>query len=387
MDATLIIIFLGSLFSLFYTFAGYTLWIALLGNLRRRPTAKAALAVPPFVSVVVVAHNEEHRIGSRLHNLLASAYPAERMEVIVVSDASTDATGERVREIADARLHLLELPQRAGKSSGLNAGLNAARGEIIVFADARQQFDPQAIAKLVGNFSDLQIGAVSGNLDIAPSASSVGGGVDIYWRMEKFLRLAESRWDSSIGCTGAIYAIRRSLFTPLPEDTYLDDVVIPMQIALRGHRVVFDPEAKCHDPQPSDPARENIRKQRTLAGNFQMLLRHPNWLLPWRNRLWWQLLSHKYLRLAAPAMLALLFVANAALTGKPLYRLLFLSQCVFYGLALAGLLFRSLKFRVFSIPAGFVFLNVMIVRGFFYYLRPPRRSGWNVVPPKEQPRP
>ncbi|MBI5773358.1 MAG: glycosyltransferase family 2 protein [Verrucomicrobia bacterium] len=381
------IIFWGSLFSLCYTFAGYGLGIVLLGKLRRRAVAKAAPAAPPFVSVVVVAHNEERRIGPRVQNLLAAAYPPGQMEILVVSDGSTDATNARVREISDARVRLLERPERTGKAACLNAGVAAARGEIIVFADARQRFEPETIHHLVSNFSDPRVGAASGNNNIEPSASNVGGGVDIYWRMEKFLRLAECWWDSSIGCTGAIYSIRRKLFTPMPEDTYLDDVVIPMQIALQGHRIVFDPAAKSYDPQQNEPAYENVRKQRTLAGNFQIFFRYPEWLLPWRNRLWWQLLSHKYLRVAAPAFMALLFAANAVLIGDPYYRLLFAGQCAFYGLALIGRAFSSLKLPCFSIPAGFVFLNVMTVKGFWYYLRPPRRGGWNVVRPPEPARP
>lgn len=377
--------FWSSLIILAYTFVGYALWMALLARLHPRPVTKAAMPLSPLVSVVVVAHNEERRIGPRVQNLLASSYPPQQIEILVVSDGSTDATAGKVREITDPRLRLVERPQRTGKVACLNTALSTARGEIVVLADARQRFDPHAIQHLANNFSDPEVGAVSGSLDVEPSASSIGGGIDIYWRIEKSLRLAESRWDSSIGCTGAIYAIRRKLFTPLPEDTYLDDVVIPMQIALQGYRVAFDLEAKSYDPQQNEPAHENIRKQRTLAGNFQILFRHPEWILPWRNRLWWQLLSHKFLRLIAPVFIALLFTTNAALVGNPAYRLLFSGQCVFYGFALIGRIFPSWKLPCFSVPAGFVFLNIMTIRGFLYYLRPPQRTGWSIVRPSELP--
>src|SRR5207244_6805366 len=139
--------------------------------------------------------------------------------------------------------------------------------------------------------------------------------------------------------------------------TVIDDVVIPMLVALQNRRVLFDSSALAFDPQPLEPAAERIRKQRTLAGNFQMLFRHPRWLLPWRNRLWWQLISHKYSRLAAPLFLVLVFSASLALDGNPLYRLLFFGQSLFYFFALAGCLPLLKKFPLFSAPAGFVFLN------------------------------
>lgn len=364
-----VLLFWSSLALLIYTFPGYPVVVHLLARLapeRRRPAAPAAW---PAVSVVLVAGNEEQRITPRLQNLLAADYPPDRLEIIVVSDGSTDATAARVRELGEPRVKLLARTEHAGKSACLNAGIPLAGGEIVVFSDARQRFAPETIRALVSNFSDPAVGAVSGELFIDPSASGVGAGVDLYWRLEKMIRTAEARRDSCIGCTGAVYAIRRALFTPIPPDTILDDVVIPMRIAVAGNRVLYDTAAPAYDPQSLEPARERGRKQRTLAGNFQMLFRHPAWLLPWRNRLWWQLLSHKYLRIAAPLTLAVIFVSNLALVHAPIYRALFVGQCLFYGLALTGLAVPSLKARVVSIPAGFVFLNLMTVGGCWNWLR------------------
>jgi hypothetical protein len=221
---------------------------------------------------------------------------------------------------------------------------------------------------------------VSGALMIETAATAVGGGVDAYWRLEKFVRSAESKLDSSIGCTGAVYAIRRKLFQSIPADTILDDVVIPMQIALQNYRILFEPLAVSFDPQSLEPEREKVRKQRTLAGNFQMLFRYLNWLLPSRNRLWWQLISHKYLRLAAPLCLVLALIANARLLESSFFRLLFYGQCFFYSLAIFGLIFSRSKIFIFSIPAGFVFLNWMTVRGFFYFLKGKNQAGWQTTP-------
>jgi cellulose synthase/poly-beta-1,6-N-acetylglucosamine synthase-like glycosyltransferase len=367
-------LFWSGLVLLAFTFAGYAWLIHLLARWRNPPAEPASTGFQPSVSVVVCAHNEADRIARRVTNLLASDWPTEQLDILIVSDGSTDATAEIVRQLQHPRVRILELPQHCGKPAALNAGLAAATGDIVVLGDMRQEFAPDTITRLVRHFSDSGVGAVSGALFIQGADSAVGGGVDAYWRMEKAIRAAEARWDSCIGCTGAVYAIRRALFTPIPEDTLIDDVVIPMQIALRGQRVLFDPEARAFDPQTLEPARERIRKRRTLAGNFQMLFRYPGWLLPWRNRLWWQLIAHKYLRLAAPFLLALLFASNAALMDQPLYLALFIGQCGFYIAALLGL--ARPRLRLLSLPAAFVFLNWMTLAGLWHYLRGARQPGW-----------
>ncbi len=361
-----------------YTFVGYPRLIALVARRARAKVDKFESHEFPSVSVVLVAHNEEARIVQRLENLLAGDFPKKQMEILIVSDGSTDATVARVESFAHPAVHLIEQPARIGKAGCLNLGIEKARGEIIVFADARQRFSASTIRELITRFSDPKIGAVSGSLEIEAATSGVGAGVDAYWRLEKALRCSESQFDSCIGCTGAVYAIRAGLFEPIPTDTILDDVLIPMQIALRGFRVVFDPAAVAFDPQSLEPARENVRKQRTLAGNFQMLVRHPRWLLPWRNRLWWQLISHKYMRLAAPLLLLVVLVSNSGLLAEPLYFSTFVVQCIFYTLALAGLIFSSLKSRLLSAPSAFLFLNLMVLRGFWYFLTNRGNVGWRV---------
>ena len=369
------ILFWFSLALVFHTFVGYALLMFLLAKLRDPKTLLSNPQLPtPAVTVILAAHNEALRIAPRLQNLLAADYPSDKLQIIVTDDGSTDDTAVQARALAEPRIQLITEPQRHGKAHALNLAFAAAKTDIIVFADVRQTFAPDAIAKLARHFHDLEIGGVSGELLIDPADSAVGGGVDFYWRLEKFLRYNEARWDSTIGCTGAIYAIRRELYRPISPDTILDDVVIPMQIAAQGFRVGFDPEAKAFDPQTLEPEREAVRKRRTLAGNYQMLFRHPAWLLPWRNRLWWQLISHKYLRLAAPFLLALLFLANLALVGKTFFTVTFIGQCAFYGLAIGGLSFPRKK--IFALPAGFTFLNWQSAVALWHYLRNPNQSGW-----------
>ncbi len=330
----------------------------------------------PTLTVVLAAYNEDQRIVNRLRNLLETNYSAEKIDIILVSDGSTDTTVEKAKSLNNPRIHVLAQATKAGKASCLNAGIAVAKGEIIIFGDVRQRFTPETIPLLVQHFQDPKVGAVSGSLEIDSSASAVGGGVDAYWKLEKFIRFHESQLDSSIGCTGAVYAIRRSLYRDLPADTLLDDVVTPMQIATQGFRVLFEPKALAFDPQSLEPEREWIRKQRTLAGNFQMLFRYLHWMFPWSCRLWWQLISHKYLRLAAPWLMALALISNALLLENSFYRWLFYGQCAFYLLAVLGAIFRKRKNILFSVPAGFVFLNLTAMRGFWHYLRPPAQPGW-----------
>jgi cellulose synthase/poly-beta-1,6-N-acetylglucosamine synthase-like glycosyltransferase len=363
---------------LFYTFLGYGVLISLLARGRgaRPPLVETDLS-PPSICVVLVAWNEEKNIAGRLRNLLASDYPTGKLRILLVSDGSTDATISQARDLRDDRLEIIERPERTGKAAGLNLALSQCQADVVVFTDARQSFAPDALARLAAHFADPTIGAVSGDLEIAPAASATGAGVDAYWRYERSLRAAESRFDSCIGCTGAIYALRRTLFAPIPEDTLLDDVVIPMQAALQRARVIHDAQAVAFDPQPLEPEAELRRKQRTLAGGFQMLFRHPAWLLPWKNRLWWQLVSHKYLRLLAPFLLAAVFVSNILLAGQSFYAACLAFQLCFFLTAMLCQLPALRRWKLASLPAGFVFLNLQVVRGLRYYLAGAGRQGWH----------
>lgn len=362
-------IFWSGLLLVAYANLGYPALLWLLCHLRPGVVSRGDFDGKwPMVSVVMVAHNEGERILAKLQNLLESDYPGE-FEVIVVCDGCEDATASVSRGLGDKRVRTIEI-DRSGKAEGLNQGVAAAKGSILVFADVRQAFEPEAIRRLVIPFSDPDIAAVSGSLEIKPSVDGPGKGIDLYWKLEKFIRLAEARIDSCIGCTGAIYALRAKCHGALPADTILDDVVIPMQAVLAGGRVLFEPAARAYDPQALTAGSERRRKTRTLAGNFQMLFRYPGWLLPVRNRLWWQLLSHKYLRLMVPFLLVVCFASNAVLaTSGLIHAILFGLQIALYLLAIAGLVFRIRQFKVFSVTGGFFYLQCLCVLGFLKYLK------------------
>jgi cellulose synthase/poly-beta-1,6-N-acetylglucosamine synthase-like glycosyltransferase len=270
----------------------------------------------------------------RLRNLLGLDYPREKVQIIVSLDGSTDGTENVVKRYP--AIQLVHARQR-GKAAAINTAMAHAKGEVIVFADARQTFDSQTLRELAANFADPRIGAVTGELILADHPDvEAGRPLGTYWRYEKVIRALESELHSVVGVTGAIYAIRRELFEVLPEDLILDDVMAPMRIVLGGRRVVFDSAAKAFDTVTCCANAEYNRKVRTLAGNYQLLVRMPALLNPFRNPIFWQLVSHKVTRLFAPYAMAALFVSNALLVDTPVYGVIFAAQSLCYSCALLG---------------------------------------------------
>lgn len=377
---TWVIIFWWAAFIVGWTYAGYALWLRLRARPVRDPgrCSVDGINTQPSVSIVMSVRNDPERLRSKLEHLARLRGPSV-IEIIVVCDHCTDQTPDVAADFSEQGVKALRYEVGPpGKAGALNAGIAAACADLVLFNDVRQTLGSDSIERLAGWFVDNDTGAVSGSLEIAAAGEGAGKGIDAYWSFEKRIRHWESTIDSSVGCTGAIYMIRRHLYEPLPPDTILDDVVVPMTIALKGKRVRFDPEAKAYDPQQLTTQNESRRKSRTLAGNFQMLFRHPSWLLPWRNRLWWQLISHKYLRILSPLFIVAAFVSSAMLMSSSFYAAVFglgLLVCV---LALAGLAMPKVKAKVFSLPAAFLLLQVFVVRGFFEWIRIAVRghSGW-----------
>jgi cellulose synthase/poly-beta-1,6-N-acetylglucosamine synthase-like glycosyltransferase len=370
-----------------YTAAGYALvlriWAALRPAAGREPKPAgrgAANGSPPFVSVLLAVHDEEARIEPRLENLLALDYPRDRLEILVGSDGSADGTARRAARFGAAGVRVLAFPERRGKAAVLADLAPRARGGILVFADARQRFEPGALRELVRPFADPRVGAVSGALILEPdrAAGPAAEGVAAYWSRETAIRELESRIDSVVGATGAIYAIRAHLFPDLPPDTVLDDVLIPLRIVRRGYRVVFQGSARAHDRPPRGGREELRRKTRTIAGNFQLFRREP-WLLhPARNRIWFQTVSHKGLRLLLPLPVGVLLAASLALADRPLYGAALLAQAAFYAAALAGaFLGRSGRaWRLFSGPYAVCLLLCATLLAFLRVLGGRQPAAW-----------
>jgi cellulose synthase/poly-beta-1,6-N-acetylglucosamine synthase-like glycosyltransferase len=370
--------------ALFYIQVGY---LAVMWILSRWFSGRqsAAEEMPGKVSIILCVHNGAGRIADRLRNLAACAWTGER-EFLVFCDGCTDDTAAEAEASGVDGVRVIRSEVQRGKWAALNEAVAVARHEIIVFADARQTFHPQALQELVGAFQDASVGAVSGLLEIAPSEGGGGQGVDLYWKMERKLREWEGRYDSVIGCTGAIYAIRKQAYQPLESGTILDDVIVPMQIAVEGWRVAYNPQAVAYDPQTLEPAKEKLRKRRTLVGNYQMLERYPRWLLPWHNRLWWQLISHKYARLAVPWLMLAVLLLTLAMPKSPAVLVFLGLQTLCYALAAVGWLFPAWRSKLVTIPSGFLLLQLTCARAFFAYLSSRRDplSLWkpsSAVPP------
>ena len=375
--------FWGSLVLLAYVYFGYPLVAALRARLRPRLPVRAP--IEPSVSIVVVAHNEADRIAARIENLLALDYPVDRFDIVVASDGSTDATVGCARRYEYLGVRVRPFATRRGKSAVLNAVVPSLRSEIVLFVDARQRFDRGTLRALVQNFADPTVGAVSGELVLTTAASTAaaGRGTAFYWRYEKFIRSAEGRTDSTVGATGAIYAIRRELLEPIPDDTILDDVLIPLRIVRKGFRVLFEPEARAYDCASATAREEFVRKARTIAGTFQLFARE-RWLFnPRSNRLWFQTISHKALRLALPGLHAALLLATLGLAWQWLYQWALAAQLMFYAAAMVGYTHRGQVRRrsfVFSVPCAICLLSWATVVGFFRFLTHRQQATWERVP-------
>jgi cellulose synthase/poly-beta-1,6-N-acetylglucosamine synthase-like glycosyltransferase len=380
-----------SLVFILYAYAGYPLVLWVWARVRPRPVAKAAPAAEPLVTVVVAARNEEQNIGKRIENLLAQSYPPRKLEIIVVSDGSTDGTDRIVEERAARetasiergsaplpRLRLVRVTESRGKPNALNTGVGLAHGEIVVFTDARQEFDANTVRELVGNFADPSVGSVSGELVFREcSEAVVRAEIGLYWTIEKWIRKTEGLVHSIAGATGAIYAIRRELFETIPEETILDDVYVPMKIVCRGYRNVFDERSIARDVFSMSIPEERRRKVRTLLGNYQLLRLMPELSSPAGNPIFFQFFSHKIARLFVPFFFIALFVSSAVVPG-PLYRLALWGIVALLLLAVfRGRLSRvPLLGKLGAVSSTFFMLNYFALLAFLSFIRPGKAKVW-----------
>ena len=369
----LVILFLSALILVAYTYVGYPLVIA-------RYAGPAPASEPPAadfaVTVVVAVYNGEALVARRISNLLNQSIGTERLSVVVVDDGSTDGTWERLQAYADhPRITLLRQPQNLGKAQAVNRALAAVNTEIVVLADVRQEFKEDAIELLIRHFTDPGVGAVTGNLVFRGDDVDPQGG---YWDLEKSIRENESRYRSTVGVTGAVYAARKALIESVPQDLILDDVLIPMRIVRAGYRVKFEANAIAWDDYSASIPEEYFRKVRTLAGNWQLLAEAP-WLLSRReNPIYFEFVSHKVLRLLAPWALALMVLTSWLLRDFSLFNALFLMQASLIGLAGLGFLCYLLRLQVpgLSQLMGFALLNFAAIVATFKWFVGRQRDLW-----------
>jgi cellulose synthase/poly-beta-1,6-N-acetylglucosamine synthase-like glycosyltransferase len=325
-------LFLLSAAFIVYVLVGYPLLVAVLARWRARPIRRGPIR--PTVSILLPVRNGEAWIRQKLESILALDYPRDLLEVLVISNGSTDATETIVKAYEPRGVRLIRLAQ-AGKAEAINAGLREAHGEILFFTDVRQQLDPLSLARLVECFADPSVGVASGELFIREGETQEEADTGLYWRYEKWIRKRLSALDSLLGATGCIYAMRRELAQPLPPGTLLDDVHLPMAAFFRGYRLVLDEQAKAWDV-PASLKTEFRRKVRTQAGVYQLVRAYPALLGP-RNRLWVHFVSYKFGRLLLPFALLLVAASSFGL-ADPWRSAALAAQGCFYLMAALDLL-------------------------------------------------
>jgi cellulose synthase/poly-beta-1,6-N-acetylglucosamine synthase-like glycosyltransferase len=304
----------------------------------------------------------------------------------VVTDGCTDATNNIVDAYQSrGPVRLIALAENCGKGAALSHAAATVHSDVLVFGDVRQQWAPDALDRLLENFADPSVGAATGDL-VLESAPGVLAGVGMYWRFEKWLRKKESLVHSTVGVTGAISAVRRELFRPIPPGTILDDVCWPLNVNLQGYRAVHDGRAKAYDRLPDKPNDEFQRKVRTLAGNFQLLSRVPAALLPWRCPTAWMFISHKFCRLAVPWAL-LVMLLTSALLATPLYQAALAGQVMLYLLALVGMRPVGARLRPASLAASFVVLNAAAWTAFWVWVTGRAEQSWIKAAYRLEPQP
>jgi cellulose synthase/poly-beta-1,6-N-acetylglucosamine synthase-like glycosyltransferase len=361
-----------------YVYAGYPVLLWLLRQLGGTRPVKRGELTPPL-TLVVSAYNEAEVIRDKLVNSVELDYPADKLEVLVISDCSSDGTDEIVIAFGDPRVKLLRMPQRGGKTVGLNAAVKAANGEVIVFSDANAMYLKDALRKMVRNFADPDVGAVVGESTYADADGGAQQSESLYWKYETGIKRLETQLGSTVGGDGAIYAIRRSLYRDMRPDA-LSDFVNPMQIVMSGHRCIYEPEARSVEEAGEGFDVEFRRKVRIVNRAWRATWTLPALLNPLRFGLFsLELISHKLLRWLMPLFMVATFVLNLPLLDAGLiYRWTFGIQAVLYALAFVGYLARrraSLP-RMLAVPYYFCLVNIASARGIFEAYRGQTYTTW-----------
>ncbi len=371
----------------FYTYLGYGILLVLLVKIKRlfvKQNTQFNAVFYPTVSFIVPCYNEIDVVEDKIKNCLALDYPKDKLEIIFITDGSTDGTDTLVSQHEGVKL--LHDTARGGKSAAENRSLQHATGEIIVFSDANTELPVEALKKIVRHYIDPKIGAVSGEKRIAKKEldNASGAGEGIYWKYESFLKRMDVELYSLVGAAGELFSFRKSLFTELETDTVLDDFVLSMRIAGAGYVVTYDPEAYAMETASASVKEELKRKIRICAGGWQAMVRLAYLLNPFKNFvLWFQYVSHRVLRWSVtPVCLALLIPINLVLVvnseGLTFFHVALLGQIIFYIAAIAGWILanREIKVKALYVPYYFLIMNYAVIAGFFRYINKSQAAAW-----------
>jgi cellulose synthase/poly-beta-1,6-N-acetylglucosamine synthase-like glycosyltransferase len=365
---------------LFYVYAGYPLLLAIIGLFVRRRRLEAGYT--PKISVLIAAYNEEAAIERKLQQTLALEYPAEKLEVLVLSDCSTDRTDEIVKAFPDSRVRLVRMPERGGKTHAQNYGIREASGDVVVFSDATAIYHPKALLYLACNYQDPSVGAVSGRYQYFDPGeqSPTGLGSVAFWNYENLIKTLQSRIRTITGCCGCIYSVRKTAYTDLPDDI-ISDLVQPLQAIRKGYRVVFEDRALAYEETTQSTSEEFAMRVRVVTRAMRGLLSVSDLLKPWKFA-WpaFQLWSHKVMRWMVPLFLIVLLAANVALLDWPLYRVTLAMQLFFYAAALLNILLPlHRQWKPLGIPLFFCTLNAAALVSMVEICRGRKYVTWQTV--------
>lgn len=369
---------------IFYTYVLYPIAMFLLVTFFKRPIRKNTNDYCPTVSMIISIFNEEKILPEKINNLLNIEYPIDKIEFLLGSDGSTDRTKEILRNINIPSFHIEIFQDRIGKANVLNNLAKNAKGDIIIFSDANTMYESSTVKHLVKHFADKTVGGVCGELVLTKDCGGVSEIGEIsYWKYEGWLKKLESKFKTLIGATGGIYAIRKSLFKPLPiKKAVVDDFLIPLEIVRRGYRVVYEPEAKGYEKPMDTVIGEFQRKVRICASNFNSISEFVDLLSPKFGFVAFALWSHKIIRWFVPFLLMIFFLCSAYLSANSFaLRLIFEFQIAFIVLGLTGLILetRKVSLGILGLPYYFIAMNAALFVGFIKFILGKQKPTWDVI--------
>ena len=365
-----------------FVYIGYPLAITLVARLKKGTVNVDERVYEPEVSIIIAARNEEKTIEKKLINTLELDYPKEKLEIIVVSDHSTDGTVGIVEKFKGRGVRLIALADHLGKTGSQNLAVESASGEILVFSDANAMYVPGSIRYLANHFQDHDVGCVSGELCYSnPEESIVGREENLYWRYEKYIKKQENRIGAILGANGSIYAVRKSDYVVLEKDI-ISDFIEPLAIAARGKCVVYESRAISFENVSLSFHEEFIRKRRIVSRSLYSLIVHSYLLNPIKNvTLTFELFSHKILRWISPVFLFTLLIGCAGLISNRFYAFIFLFQVLFCIIGFLGYIMRNRKNlpTFIFIPYYCCLLGLASILGIVDYIKGKKVRTWDPV--------
>lgn len=387
MQNYLIILFWLGIALVVYTYIGYGVVIGVLVKLKNalRPDAPLKpIEDYPTVAFVIAAYNEEDYIRDKVANSLALDYPVDKLDIIFVTDGSSDRTPEILKEYETDGIRVLHEDARKGKIHAMHRAMGYVKAEISIFSDANTELNPEALQQIVAHYQNPKVGAVAGEkrIKVLEKDTATGAGEGIYWKYESWLKKMDSAFYSVVGAAGELFSVRTNLYEQVPENSLLDDFMLSMRIAQKGYRVKYEPQAQAWETPSTSVKEEFKRKIRICAGGIQSIL----WLLPLLNifKFGWlsfQYVSHRVLRWTlTPLALVAVFGLNIWLATFPLpfYKLMMGLQILFYLAALVGwwLQTKKIKLKVLFVPYYFVVMNLSVFLGFWRFVKGQQNVAW-----------